>query len=801
MAIDEKKNIWQRIIEFHIRQRVILLILIGLGTAFFVYYLVAHLTVATNFFELYPPNHPYIKLYKQYRTMFGSANVMTLVVKVKNGDIYNTGTLTKVDRITKDLLALKGVNPLQVISITHPKMKNISVGVFGVDIRPLTHPRIPQTTDEMVRFKEKIYSNEGIRGIYITPNDKGTLIHAGFWEEGVDLKNLHAEMMKLQTRENDANHEIYVTGYPILYAWIASYTDVLSRVFISTLLVTMALLFFYFRSWIGVVLPLLSGLLSAIWGIGFAALMGFNLDPLILVVPMLLSARALSHSVQCLERYHEEFVHIGNKEKAIIQSYTYLFKPAVLSILSDGLGILVVALCPIPIMQKLAIYSSFWIISIYISVVTLGPILVPLFPAPRHKHLGSEPETLDIFKAEEIRKITKRPGERVYITICHALIYLSQSWRKPVVGIAMVLIIVVGGHYTLFLKVGDTSAGKAILYNNHPYNVAGDIVNKEFIGSSQLIVIAEGKTKGAMRQAESLRSLEDLQIYADGLPNVGGTVTITNIVKRLFRMFHEGDPKWAILPEESSHLSQIFFLFGSSTARGEMDRFISTPDYTNATVTIYYRDYTNKVIKDSIASLKSYIDSHPVEHMTFRLAGGIMGILAAVNEVVEIFYWVNMILILTVIYILCLIVYRSWLAAMVLILPVIISQILCEAFMLLKGIDLNINSLPVAAVGVGIGIDYGLYILSRLSEEFQIHKDFETAAYVALTTTGKAIIFTATTLMAGTIFWAFSVIKFQAEMGLLLAFLMVFNMIGAMVFIPVQVAIFGPKRVLLKYRV
>lgn len=799
--MDEKKNIWQRIIEFHIRQRTILLIIIGLGTAFFVYHIVAHLTVATNFFELYPPNHPYIKLYKQYRSMFGSANVMTMVVKVKKGDIYNTETLNKIDRITKDLLALKGVNSLQVISITHPKMKNISVGVFGVDMRPLTHPRIPQTTDEMIRFKEKVYSNEGIRGIYITPNDKGTLIHAGFWEEGVDLKNLHAEMMKLQTRETDANHEIYVTGYPMLYAWIASYSGVLSRVFIATILVTMGLLVFYFRSWIGVVLPLLSGLLSAVWGIGFAALMGFNLDPLILVVPMLLSARALSHSVQCLERYHEEFVRVGNKEKAIIQSYTYLFKPAVLSIVADGLSILVVALCPIPIMRKLAIYSSFWIISIYVGVVTLGPILVTLFPAPRLKNLSGEPETMDLFKLEEIRKITKRPGERVYMALCHALITLSQSWRKPVVGVAMVLIIVGGGYYAHFLKVGDVSAGKAILYNNHPYNVAGDIVNKEFIGSSQLIVIAEGKSKGAMSQAESLRSLEDLQLYAQGLPNVGGTVTITNIVKRLFRMFHEGDPKWAILPEESSHLSQIFFLFGAGTARGEMDRFVSTPDYTNATVTIYYRDYTNQVIRDSIARLKSYIDSHPVKQMTFRLAGGIMGILAAVNEVVEKFYWINMILIFMVTYILCLIVYRSWLSSLVLILPVIISQILSEVFMLLKGIDLNINSLPVAAVGVGVGIDYGFYILSRLSEEYHAGKDFETAVYVALTTTGKAVCFTATTLVAGTIFWAFSVIKFQAEMGLLLAFLMVFNMIGAMVFIPTQVAILGPQRTLLKYRV
>jgi predicted RND superfamily exporter protein len=798
--MEEKDTIWRRLVEFQIRQRIAILLLIAAGTVFFLYHLSQHLRIATDFFDLYPPKHAYIELYKQYRKMFGSANVLTIILEVKEGDIYTVETLNKLYNITHRILKVKGVNPMQVISLTHPKMKDVRVGVAGVMVRPLMWPRLPQTDEELVRLKKAVYTNEGIRGVYITPDDKATLLHAGFWEEGVDLKNLFLEVKKIQEQEEDENHSIYVTGYPVLYAWIAHYGFQLSMVFLATGLVMLALLILYFRTFLGAAVPMISGLLSAVWGLGFAAALGNNIDPLILVVPMLLSARALSHSVQSMERYHEEYVRLGDKGEAVLRTYSHLYKPAVLSIVTDGLGVLTIAVCTIPIMQKLAFFSSFWIISIYVSVVLLNPILVYLLPAPKEKKLGSELKDLDVEQIQEIRQITARPGDRLYLEICKGLFHLSQSWRKWVMVGLMVFLIIGGGIYARQLKVGDTSAGKSILYPDHPYNVAADKLNRDFIGASQLIVIAEGKEEGAFRDPDSLRALEDLQLYAQGIPHVGGTVSITNIIKRVFRMFHEGDPKWEMLPEEPSHLAQTLFLFGGSMAPGEMDRFISVPDYSNATVTLFFRSYNNQIIKDAIASVKKFAEDNVYEKVNFRLAGGIVGILAAVNEEVEWSYWVNLGLIFSVTFLLCAVTFRSILSAVVLIVPLVISQILSEGFMLLKGIDLNINSLPVAAVGVGVGVDYGIYVLSRLSEEYTRHDSYEDAAYVAITTTGKAVLFTATTLVAGVIFWIFSSMKFQAEMGLLLAFLMVFNMLGSLVLLPSLVSVIGQDRVLLKYR-
>ncbi len=809
MAAEEKANgaqektIWLKLVEFHINHPYMMLTLIILGTLFFGYKL-SGVRIHTDFFQLYPPKHPYIQLYKQYRSMFGTANVMSMVVEVKEGDIYTTKTLEKIDRISRELLATKGVNPLQFISITHPKMKDIQVNSYGISVRPLIQ-KIPKTPEGLFDLKKKVYKSDDVRGVYVSYDNKSTLLQAGFWEEGVDLGALWKVMKALQAREEDANTKIYITGYPMLYAWIAHYTPQLYTIFVVTAVVLTLLLWMYFRTFMGVFLPIISAVVSAVWGLGFAAALNINIDPLILVIPLLLSARALSHSVQSMERYHEEYAISEDKMASIIRSYGYLYKPGILGLLTDGLGVLTIAVATIPLMRNLAVYGSFWVLTIYVSSIVLSPVLASLMPPPHASHVDRKKlEALgEDATHEEIREITARPGDKVYLKISHALIALTEGNRKWLVLAAVVVIMVVGGYMTrTHLKVGDVSAGKAILYTDHEYNVAYDKVNSDFFGASAMVVIAEGKKEGAMGSAEPLRLLEEMQIGCTSIPGVGGSLSIVDLVKMVMRMWHETDPKWAVLPESARDIAQILFLIGGNMGPGELDRFISTPGYTNATVTIYFRDYNNKVMKDAVAYLKDYINNNPAEDFQFRLVGGILGILAAVNEEVEWSYWVNMALIFSLTFLFCWIAYRSWLGALVLWIPLLLCQIMCDILLLILGIDMNINSLPVAAIGVGVGVDYGIYVLSRLSEEYQFSKgDYEKARYMAITSTGKAVIFTATTLILSIIFFAFASFKFQAEMALLLSFLLFANMVASLAVLPSLVSIIGPDRILPKYRV
>ena len=773
MNENRKEKIVQRYIAFVLKHRIKVLAAIMLVTALFGYKL-CDLRIATDFFTLYPPKHPYIQLYNQYRAMFGSANVLVCAVEAKNGTIYTTETMAKIDRITKYLLNIPGCDALQVISITHPKLKNVQVSAWGITMEPVMYPGLPADQAGLDRMRNNVYTNEGIRGFFVSPDDKTAAIFAGFWEEGLDPLVLHQRLEELKAAEGDDNTRIYFSGYPVLYGYIYALAPQLYLAFAMTFLVTLALLYYYFRSWQGIIIPLISGFLSAVWGLGFASFLGYNLDPLILVVPLIILARDISHSVQCLARYNEEYVVRKDQREAIIHGYGELFAPAALSVATDTIGILLISVATIPLMRHLGFFASFWFLTTIVSVPTLSPIIVSFLRPPN------------------LAGIERQFRGKIYDKIAKILLLPSLGKGRMIVMCVVALVFVGGGIYSRQLKVGNTEAGAAILFPDHPYNAAFRFFNENFMGATQLVIIAEGREKDALKSHEALQALEDFQRYMETEGGAAGTLTFTNIVKRINRMFHEGHPKWEKVPKKQKDVGEIGFIVQSNSSAGEMDRWLDR-DWQNATVTCFYKDYNNDTIKQALSKAQYYIDTHPSDQIKFRLAGGLMGILSAVNEEVEYSYWVSLVVVFTACFVLCSLTFRSIMAGLILMFPLIISQILADSFMLAKGIDLNINSLPVSAIAVGIGINYGIYLLARISEEYQISGSYNIANSRALETTGKAIIFTATTLIAGVVFWAFVDVKFLAEMGLLLSLLMFLNMVAALILIPTLVVMLKPK--------
>lgn len=767
------KSFFEWYIKFKLRNRVYLLAGIVIITGFFCYR-IAGLKIETDFFSLYPPKHPYIQLYNKYRNMFGSANVLVCAVEVKKGDIYNLETIKKIDRITQEVIKIDGCNSMQVVSITHPRLKNIQVDSWGISIRPLMWPTIPQNDADIDKMKQGIYSNEGIRGFYVSPDDKSAAIYAGFWEENVDPIKTYASLMALKAKESDANTNIYFTGYPALYAYIYHLAPQIYIVFVGTVVLLILLLYFYFRTWQGVLVPSLSVVVSAIWGLGFASLFGFPLDPLVMVIPILMSATALSHSVQYINRYHQEYEKHGERIKSIEMTSLGIFGPATTAIITEGVGVMTIAVASIPLMQKLAWFCSFWVISILVSVVTLNPLVLSFIRPPDKVHIDRE------YRG------------RFFAYLSKMILFPSRDKVRWITMIVVVILFAIGLSYSIQLKVGDTEAGKALLYPDHPYNVASKVFNEKFLGSNQMVIIAEGKKEGVIKDPKILMAMEKFQRWMEVEGGATGTLTFTNMIKRIYRMFHEGNPKWETIPDNPKHLGQIGFQIAASTSPGEMDRWVDST-WTNATITCFYKDYNNESIARSLDQAKVFIKNNPVENVRFRLAGGLLGVLAAVNEEVEKSYWKVLFVVLTVVFLLASLQFRSFIAGFILLIPLALSQVISEMFMFLRGIDLNINSLPISSAAIGIGVNYGIYLMARISEEMQTTGDYNEANTRAMATTGKAIIFTATTLIVGVIFWFFVDLKFQAEMGLLLGLLMFLNMFSALILIPTLVRIFKPK--------
>jgi predicted RND superfamily exporter protein len=861
-------------LHFLLRYRIAVAAFVALATVGFLLPL-GRLRVHTDFFDFYPPQHPYIQMYQEFRRMFGSANILTVILEVQDGDIYNPETLQKLDRMTKYIVESRGVIPYQILSIAHPKVKSINTYAGAIQVREVFHPGVPKTPADSDRVKFAVYSTRGIRGLLVSQDDRAAAIHAGFWEEALDFRYVYDRLTALQAQEEDANHRIYITGFPWLFTSIMRYVPGIGRIFVVTGLALCFLLWNYFRTWTGIWVPMFSGVLSSVWGLGFAAVLGFNLDPLVLVIPIFLTARALSHSVQSMDRYHEEYRRLRDKHAAIVESYSHLFAPAIASIVTDGMGLLIIAggLCTslalnltlfiavsgwfatrvrpglrrwvfiaitlaafgmstlaaphifpvalIPLIRKVAIFASFWIVSIFISVVTLHPIILSVIDppgVPTASRLRRVLRVLAITAASALvvwagirfqawrlfgpagwlvtllaAAALTRWSEEIYQGITNAVIAMSAGWRRWAMIAATLVFLVGGWSYARTLKVGDMTPGAALLFPDHPYNVAHRKHNEQFLGASQLIIIADTGKKNGMKSVEPLTTIEEFADHMETAEGAGLSVTIIDVVKQLARLYHEGEPKWAFVPDNPKHIAELFYVFTQTGQAGDLDRFMDTTARYGSITTLFH-GYSHDVIMNAINWAKRFARHHEGHDapVRFLFAGGLFGVLAAVNEAVESSYWINLAVIFAVVTMCLYLTYGSWAGALILMVPVVLSQVVCEAIMVIYRIDLNVNSLPIAAAGAAVGVDYGIYHFSRMIDAFDEGRDVDDAVDYATATTGKAIIFTATTMLAGTVFWWFADLKFQAEMGMLLALLMGFNTFGGLVVVPALVKVLRP---------
>lgn len=567
---------------------------------------------------------------------------------------------------------------------------------------------------------------------------------------------------------------ISVAGEPRLYGWVYEYADEAKWIFLITTVLTWILLYLYFHDWRGALRPTITGVISAIWGLGFINLIGLPFDPLALVIPFFITARAVSHSVQMHDRYYEEFEKSGwDKEKAIVGAFAELFVPTLSGILTDAVGILAILLVPILMLQKLAISASFWILAITVSELLLNPIVYHYLKAP-------DKETV----------LNREKGWFRNLIFSVTDVILSKTGRVATIG-AWVLLTVVSIYFLKDLTIGDPTAASPLLWQDSPYNVSHTNIQEKFGGVEPLIVVAEGYDKDAMKDPEVLRTMEKFQRHLERDPDVGYSFSLADILRAVNMVFHELEPKWGVIPNDWIDVGGLFFVFFSGSPPSETAKYV-TPDYSTAHVTFYAKNHQGDNIRRIIERARQFIKDNPMKKAEFKLAGGLIGVLAAGNEeILKNDLLMNFLGFFTM-YVIILFTYRSWMAGIYMLLPLFLSNIAINAYMAIQGIGINISTLPVVTVGVGFGIDYGLYIVSRIIEEFQKSGDMDDAVREAVSTSGKAVTFTAVTMVLGTLVWWFSNIRFDAEMGLLLALWMLVSFIASMTLMPVLFVVFRP---------
>ncbi len=579
--------------------------------------------------------------------------------------------------------------------------------------------------------------------------------------------------VKLTVPERDM--EIYVAGEPRLYGFVYSYANDIFWIFTVTWCFEWVLRWLYFHDWRGALRPSLTGVIAAFWGLGFVHLIGFTLDPLILVMPFLITARAVSHAIQMHDRYYEEFErHDWNQRKAIVAAFAELFVPTLSGILTDAFGVLVIMLVPVVMLRNLAIVASWWILAITVAELLLNPIVYYYLRAP-------DPDVV----------LQREKGWY------RGLINRVTDWNLSPAGKGITMVVwltlaVVGAYLMRGLIVGDPTSASPLVWEDSPYNVSHSHIQDKFGGVEPLIVVAEGHDRDAMKDPQVLRTMEKFQRFLERDRDIGYSFSLTDILRSVNQVFHELEPRWGVIPNNSRDVAQTFFIFFSGSPPTETAKYVD-PSYTTSHVTFFARNHKGDNIARIIKECQQFMAANPMEKATFKLAGGLIGVLAAANEELVRNDLLMNLLGFGTIYVIVLFTYRSWAAGFYLLAPLFISNIIINAAMAVWGIGINVNTLPLVTVGVGFGIDYGLYIVSRIIEEIRVNGDLDLSIREALNTSGKAVSFTAICMVASTALWMYSNIRFNAIMGGLLAIWMFVSFIASETLTPVLISYFRPR--------
>jgi len=308
-------------------------------------------------------------------------------------------------------------------------------------------------------------------------------------------------------------------------------------------------------------------------------------------------------------------------------------------------------------------------------------------------------------------------------------------------------------------------------------------------GIDWLSVVVAGDEVGVCKRYDVMKTMQDYEVEIGSTPGV--TVVISGLIlaKMINETFHEGDIRWRALPQTSDSLAWVMSSAGSNDDSAFMNMGCQ---YMN--IMVFLSDHKGDTVRRVIQKSKEFIAGHPMSGARLVLAGGNAGVMAATNEGVADAQLPMMGLIFLCVFVLVWLEFRSVKSTLFIMVPLFAVSVISTAFMKAMGLGLNVNTLPVSSLGVGVGVDYGVYFYARLKEERVKHARFADAVSVTYQTTGMAVLYTAFTLSAGVLTWLLSLLKFQADMGLLLAFLFLANMIGALVLLPALVYIFEEKR-------
>jgi predicted RND superfamily exporter protein len=716
-----------------------------------------------------PLKHEYMKTFVQYQEEFGGANRLMIAIQNKKGDIFTPAFFDIVNKVTNELFFLSGVDRGTVSSIYTPNVRYTEVveeGFVGAQVIPSD---FVNDADGIEMVKKNIIK-AGIVGRLVANDFTSVMITAQLLEvdpltkKQIDYIEFAGKLEKeIRDKYQTEDIGIHIIGFAKVVGDVADAIKGVLLFFLIAIVITFVLVYIYSHSLKLTIIPILCSFIAVVWQMGLLTLLGYGLDPMSILVPFLIFAIGVSHGMQMINSMGNQVLAGAQAEEAARTSFRQLLIPGSIALISDAVGFLTLLLIEIGVIQELAITASIGVSVIILTNLLLIPLIMSYIQFGDHygKKMGTafQDRLWRIFSS-----------------------FADRKSAKYVVGISIILFIF-GLYFGKEMKIGDLHAGASALHEDSRYNIDTALITSKFsIGTDIITVITETPENGCL-DYEVMTLIDQFEWHVRNVAGVKMVVGLGGVTKLVSAGFNEGNLKWRVLSRNSEILAEM-------TQQINTDTGIVNDNCSVMPVMIFTEDHKAETIERVVGAIKRFRDENPSDKVKFRLASGQVGVMAATNESVKAAQVPMLIWVYAAVIGLCLITFRSVRATLCVILPLVLVSALAQALMTFLKIGLTVNTLPVVALGVGIGVDYGIYIISPFMNFMKQGMTVADAYLKTLKTTGSAVMFTGITLSIGVSTWIFSALKFQMDIGILLSFMFLLNMLGAIILLPALVAYF-----------
>ncbi|WP_428381915.1 efflux RND transporter permease subunit [Nevskia ramosa] len=744
------------------------------------------LKVDAGFKKMIPLEHPYMKTFTDYEQTFGGANriIVALIREPEEGQtttIFDKAFMADLKAATDDLFYIKGVDRPTVQSLFTPNVRFIEIvegGFAGGNVIPATFQGEPEDLETVRRNVQKA----GLVGRLVSNDLHGALIRADLLDvdpetgEKLNYPRIAAELETLRAKYQKDGITVHIIGFAKAVGDITDGAKGVIAFFLIAFVITALLLLWYTKSAKLTGVALVCALLPVLWLLGSLPLAGYGIDPLSILVPFLIFSIGCSHAVQMTNAWKDAIADGFDSTDASRFAFSQLFIPGTLALVTNALGFLVIMLIEIDIVRELGITATLGVSLMIVTNKMVLPILLT--------YLHIDQKTLD----------AKQAQEKSFEPIWRACSHFAER-RTAVWAIAgSVVLLVVGFALARGQKVGDLGSGLPELREDSRYNRDNAAITNNFkIGVDVIsIVVQTHDIDGACTDHRVMDAMDAFEWKMKNVAGIASAISLPGMAKIVNAGFNEGSLRWRVLARNRDVLAQAVTPIDTGTG-------LLNSDCSAMQMLFFTSDHQGETLAHIVQSVKDWnLEFHSPSSefkaiaplVEFKLASGNAGVMAATNEAVEEADKHELAAIFGAITLMCLLTFRSFGATLCIILPLALVSLLNNALMAALGIGLKVSTLPVVALGVGVGVDYGIYLYDRIEVHLHHGKRLTEAFFIALKERGAAAAFTAVTMSLGVATWAFSALKFQADMGLLLSFMFLVNMLGALILLPSLLAFF-----------